>query len=400
MIKKFAAFAGALCALFLMCVSAFAFEERPDTVSVHIKLEDIPYFTEGEAVFSVTFLKNGFRAEKAVRFSHGTLYYDIVFDGHEYDYGDRLVLRAESGAKNMVCGAQSGKTVELEAYVSTDENGASVGITDFYVTVTPEWEKTTVINVAALGTVTEYAEKDGAIFVTTNVLDMLAINYGADPSDGAFVLSSQTGGHSMRLFRDNIYAVCDGHGVNMSVAPFEENGRLFVPLYETAVHFACNYACTDTAYRREISLTQSVYSKATAAAEFVNNGKYSSRTDYLIWISKSDFKVNVYLGKKGAWRHIKAIDCAIGAPSSPTVEGTFEYYQRQSRWTYSSYYCGPIMRFHGPYAIHSTLIRYDGTPYDNRVRAKISHGCIRVRPEDIQWLVSYIPLNTRIVVTA
>ena len=57
------------------------------------------------------------------------------------------------------------------------------------------------------------------------------------------------------------------------------------------------------------------------------------------------------------------------------------------------------MRFRGGYAIHSTLIKYDGTPYDNRVGMKISHGCIRLRPEDINWLASITPLGTRIYIT-
>ena len=56
------------------------------------------------------------------------------------------------------------------------------------------------------------------------------------------------------------------------------------------------------------------------------------------------------------------------------------------------------MRFNGGYAIHSTLLRYDGTPYDDRVGVKISHGCIRLRKDDINWMVSYIPLNTRIYI--
>jgi len=58
------------------------------------------------------------------------------------------------------------------------------------------------------------------------------------------------------------------------------------------------------------------------------------------------------------------------------------------------------MRFYKGYALHSTLIGYNGTPYDNRVGVKISHGCVRMCPEDINWLAKNIPLYTRVLVTA
>lgn len=136
------------------------------------------------------------------------------------------------------------------------------------------------------------------------------------------------------------------------------------------------------------------------ATEFVNASGVSSRTNYLIWISKKDYAVSVFLGSKGNWRYVTAFDCSIGKPSTPTITGQFEYYQYQPRWTYPGYYCGPIMRFAaGGYAMHSTLLRYDNTPYDGRLRMKISHGCVRMHPNSIKWLVEYIPLNTRVYIT-
>ena len=57
------------------------------------------------------------------------------------------------------------------------------------------------------------------------------------------------------------------------------------------------------------------------------------------------------------------------------------------------------MRFYKGYAIHSTLLRYDGSDYDGRVGKQISHGCVRVKPENINWMVSMIPLYTKIYIT-
>lgn len=124
-----------------------------------------------------------------------------------------------------------------------------------------------------------------------------------------------------------------------------------------------------------------------------------SRTPYMIWISKNNFKVTVLLHENNKWNAIKEFPCSIGAPGSPTVTGQFEYYQYQSRWQYNGYYVGPVMRFYGPYAIHSTLLNNNGTDRDGRVGKRISHGCVRMRPEAMQWLTYYIPFGTRVYVT-
>ena len=68
-------------------------------------------------------------------------------------------------------------------------------------------------------------------------------------------------------------------------------------------------------------------------------------------------------------------------------------------WDYPGYYVGPVMRFHNGYALHSTLLYYGGGEYDGRVRVNISHGCVRLHPQDINWLASYIPLGTKIYIT-
>lgn len=133
--------------------------------------------------------------------------------------------------------------------------------------------------------------------------------------------------------------------------------------------------------------------------KFVNDRKITSDTDYLIWVSKSNYKVNVFCNENSNWNYIKDIDCSIGAINTPTVTGEFVYHQQQPKWQYDGYYVGPIMRFYRGYAIHTTLINDNGTDRDARVGKMISHGCVRVRPNDMQWLVDYIPLNTKVYVT-
>ena len=57
------------------------------------------------------------------------------------------------------------------------------------------------------------------------------------------------------------------------------------------------------------------------------------------------------------------------------------------------------MRFYRGYALHSTLLRYDGSDADARLGKKISHGCVRLAPESINWMVDNVPLYTKIYVT-
>ncbi len=135
------------------------------------------------------------------------------------------------------------------------------------------------------------------------------------------------------------------------------------------------------------------------AEPFVNQNNYTSKTDYLIWISKSDYRVTLLKKGENGWVYRDSFKCTIGAPSTPTITGQFEYHQYQPKWYYDDFWCGPVMRFYGGYALHSTLIRYDGTAYDSRLGVMASHGCVRLAPEAINWLASITPMYTAVVVT-
>ncbi|MBQ7097791.1 MAG: L,D-transpeptidase [Clostridia bacterium] len=135
------------------------------------------------------------------------------------------------------------------------------------------------------------------------------------------------------------------------------------------------------------------------AEELVNSRNIQSETPYMIWVSKENFTVSVFLRENNRWECIKYFGCSIGAPDTPTVTGQYKYYRFENIWDYGTYYVGPIIKFYNGYAIHTTLINKDGTDYDGRIGKMISHGCVRVRPENMDWLIFYIPLNTRIYVT-
>ncbi len=157
-----------------------------------------------------------------------------------------------------------------------------------------------------------------------------------------------------------------------------------------------NLVISDSVY---ISIIPNIEPWDVTAEKFLQAHNFDSKTDYLIWVSKKNFTVSVFLKRDYGWDCIKQIPCSIGAPATPTITGEFTYHQYQNKWFYDKYYVGPVMRFYGGYAIHSTLVKYDETDYDARLGKKISLGCVRVLPKDARWLTDYVPLGTKIYVT-
>src|SRR5699024_8171306 len=50
---------------------------------------------------------------------------------------------------------------------------------------------------------------------------------------------------------------------------------------------------------------------------------YSSYTPYIIMVNSNTHKVGVFQGWAGNWTPVYYWDCTTGAPSTPTVKGTF-----------------------------------------------------------------------------
>ena len=132
---------------------------------------------------------------------------------------------------------------------------------------------------------------------------------------------------------------------------------------------------------------------------FVNHMGYSSETSYLVWISKSVQRVNIFTGSRGSWKLIRTCIVGTGAPSSPTPSGVFKVTGRQEGWYTNNYTVKPVVRFKGGgYAFHSRLY-WPGTEKlkDASIGFPVSHGCVRMYDEDVQWIYDYIPTNTTVV---
>lgn len=192
-------------------------------------------------------------------------------------------------------------------------------------------------------------------------------------------------------------AIQNGDVVKLSEAPFFVGETLYLPaeFLANALGFTVNTAENGGIYSIYIDLPVTY----NAAEEYINSAGIASDTPYLIWVNKGEYTVYTFLHENGHWKQVYACPCAIGANATPTITGTYKYYSREKRWSYDDFYVGPIMRFYGGYAIHSTLLKYDGTAYNAAVGKKLSHGCVRVRPADINWMVCYVPLKTTVHIT-
>ncbi len=211
----------------------------------------------------------------------------------------------------------------------------------------------------------------------------------------------KTGDNEMLVNIGYSYITVFGEDKALNVPVSNINSLTYIELRPFVESFGCTLEYYDSGEYIDILINKSPLALESIAAleQRINDSGIGSSTGYLIWVNKQKFRCAVFEGYSGNWKWIKDFTVGIGAPDSETITGAFEYSAAQDRWTYEHYYVGPIMVFYGNYALHSTLLNYDGTPYNNNVGVKLSLGCVRCQPKYINWMSANIPLGTRVYVT-
>ena len=118
----------------------------------------------------------------------------------------------------------------------------------------------------------------------------------------------------------------------------------------------------------------------------------SSGTQWLIAVDRSTHKVGVFRGSTNNWSLQYYWSCTTGAPSSPTITGTYRTtgFKRNALTTDSrAIYCTQIW---GGYFFHSILAS------ENELGKSLSHGCIRLPYSAAQWIHSNINAGTTVVI--
>lgn len=229
---------------------------------------------------------------------------------------------------------------------------------------------------------------------------LVGINTSEVPIGPDMTLCLSLNEHAGYFFENNRYAIIDGTAIAMDKPCYKIDGVFYLPLDFICQMFSINMRIDTEVPNPDVYIESLISETGRQYADYVNSAHLTSDTDYLIWVSKANYSVRLFKKSSAGWRFVKEFPCAIGTNSTPTCEGTYKYYQKIAAWYYDDFYVGPVMRFNRGYALHSTLINYDGTMKNDRVKVKNSHGCVRMHPADIRYLVDNVPLYTTVHVTA
>ncbi len=374
-----------------------------DAVGVDIHIDDCQVRLDSSAHFNLFNSKGELVAtdEKWIDGETDTIH--LQFSVPQYEIGEVFTLGLVDGLYSLTYYTYSiyaGEALEIATYASTDEYGNLIHGNNFSLSATPVFER--AINLYydnELKELSPYGKIiDGIGMVPAQAFaDAVGMTGEYFEEYNSFTLSAGT---EQLIFNiDNTYATLFGTDTELSHAPIFVDDVLYIPVRDALTALGCEIQTWEGLDHIDVIAPMSPIIKEFRSKERVNREGITSRTNYLIWVSKSDFTVKVYKGSRYNWECIRTAPCAIGAPGTPTVEGQFEYLYPGGYWDYGSYYVYPTMMFYGGYALHSTLRATGGGVWDDRVGVMISHGCVRLHPEDIEWIYKLIPIGTRIYVT-
>jgi peptidoglycan hydrolase-like protein with peptidoglycan-binding domain len=139
-----------------------------------------------------------------------------------------------------------------------------------------------------------------------------------------------------------------------------------------------------------------VMDAATQEKFFSNNVVSSDKfvTMYKAMVSVKDQRVYIYQWTGTDYTAlVHTFVCSTGAPSTPTIVGTYQAPGRNGEWYFmedSNCWVQYAFVIDGGYFFHSVLFNQKGgKPTSTSVRnlgKAVSHGCIRLAVEDVKWI--------------
>jgi lipoprotein-anchoring transpeptidase ErfK/SrfK len=158
-----------------------------------------------------------------------------------------------------------------------------------------------------------------------------------------------------------------------------------------------------TGYKGDYTLKWAEANDYSAADKetWVNAKGYDSTTEYLVWVSIAYQRVNIFTGHAGNWKLDRTFIVGTGARGNDTPTGIWKIIGRHTRgWTTKDYTVKPVINFiSSAYGFHSRLYKPNTTTIsDARIGFPVSHGCIRMYTEDVEWFYDNIPTGTTVIV--
>ncbi|MCC8142012.1 MAG: Ig-like domain-containing protein [Lachnospiraceae bacterium] len=171
-----------------------------------------------------------------------------------------------------------------------------------------------------------------------------------------------------------------------------KNGKLDRSYNGTYTYNGTTYTVTNgkaTTPYADLGMSSTMYNKAQSQ---------TSATKWLVMVDVDNCKVGIFQGSQGNWVPKKCWTCTTGAPSTPTVRGTWTIYDKGLSFG-DGYTCWYYNRFHNGYMLHSILYNPGSmsSVQDGRLGMHLSHGCVRVSLTNAKWVYDNVPYSTRLV---
>ena len=372
-----------------------------DKVTVTAHIAEKPFTKESDAVLEL-FDENGLSlGTQSVHITPNTKTAVFTFDVPEYEIGTDFILKATNGLDSIVYYEDKyfiGNEIAVPTYSYTDSEGDTVFSTDIAVTINPLYNKSINLyyNASSVSARGARVIDGNAMIPIRTVAEFIGFDVSYDKDFNTAVVSLN--GKNMYFNVGTAYTTVFGTDLFAPYPTTIIDDTVYVSLRTFADAIGSSLEVKDYLTHLDINISESEFVREYYNTLPVNRWGIASRTNYMVWVSLSEYKVRLYQGKQYQWRPILEAPCAIGAPGTPTVTGSFEY-NYKTRWDYGTYYVGPCLVFYRGYALHSVLLYQNGTEYDGRVGVKISHGCVRLKKNDIDFIANTIPVGTRIYIT-
>lgn len=133
--------------------------------------------------------------------------------------------------------------------------------------------------------------------------------------------------------------------------------------------------------------------------KYVNDHKIKSPTSYLLTTDLKSKQTYVFENVKGTWKELYKWPSTIGAVATPTITGIFHINGRKPSFGTDRYQVKDATRIKNGYYYHSILYDPTGTKViDDRLNEALSHGCIRLAPENAKWIYENILDGTTVII--
>lgn len=357
--------------------------------------------TETDATFELFTVDGQSLATATEHIARDTKSVTFTFDVPQYEIGTHFMACPTEGIDSFKYYEETypkNAMIRLPTYKYIDAKGNEAISTGISITINPALDKPVNVYYNAMGTSTDGARIiNGTTMVPARALaEFIGFNVRYDSDYNVEVIS--LAGKDMYFNVDTAYTTIFGTDLFAPQPTIMIDGTVYIALRTFADAIGSELEVKDYGTHMDINMSESKFVSDYFSKLSVNQWGISSRTKYMVWVSLSEYKVRLYEGSQYKWRPILEAPCAIGAPGTPTVTGSFEY-NYKDRWDYGTYYVGPCLVFYRGYALHSVLLYQNGSEYDGRVGVKISHGCIRLKKKDIDFIAKTIPVGTRIYIT-